>query len=105
MSQPKKKEEEEADAAKSSFRGHQVTADGCCGGSGSLNNAGGGGLKLKRHWAESPDKQAKSGRIKSVTLFTKPPTAPLLLVLSCSGSLLGRFSSSLFLRLLSKTKR
>lgn len=29
---------------------------------------------------KSPDKQAKAGRIKSVTLLTKPPTAPLELL-------------------------
>ncbi len=54
-------------------------ADGRCGGSRSLNNSG-GGLKLKRHWVESPHKQAKSGRIKSVTLLTEPPTASLELL-------------------------
>lgn len=98
-----KKDEEEADAAKSSFQVHQVTADGCCGGSGSLNNAG-GGLKLKRHWVESPDKQAKSGRIKSVTLFTKPPTAPLeLLSAQLQRIFTGKVCSSLFLPVLSKT--
>lgn len=78
-------------------------SDGCCGGSGSLNNAG-GGLKLKRHWVESPDKQAKSGRIQSVTLFTKPPTAPLeLLSAQLQRIFTGKVCSSLFLPVLSMT--
>lgn len=66
--------DEEADPAKSSSEVHQVAADGCRGGSGSLNISG-GGLKMKR--VKSADKQAKAGRIKSVTLLTKPPTAPV----------------------------
>lgn len=65
---------------KSPFEVHQVTADGCCGGSQSLNNSS-GGLEVRSHWVESPDKQAESGRIKICnTLFTKPPTASLQLL-------------------------
>lgn len=59
----------EADPAKSSCEVHRVTADGFCGGRSSLNNNNGGGLKLKRRCFESPDKQAKSGRIKETPLF------------------------------------
>jgi len=67
-------QEEGEKKKKSSFEVPWVTADGCYGGS---KSPSGGGLKLKRPWFESPNKQQKSARIKENSLFSKPPAASL----------------------------